>query len=148
VPVDVNERDVVGTCVSGEAVERALGNTPGRLIAMLDACHPRAVAGRSGRADELMRELVTDDYGVVCMCSSLGEEYSLDIPTIPAGVFTVALVEGLLGRADGNRDQVVSLRELEAYTASRVRLLTGGRQNPVTGLPAWFRSFPLTRSEP
>ena len=39
VPVDVNGRDLEGSCVSGALLKQYLGNTPGKIIAMLDACH-------------------------------------------------------------------------------------------------------------
>jgi hypothetical protein len=63
--------------VSGEEFKASLANMPGRLLAILDACHSGAVAGKqaalpSARPDNLVRDLVTDDYGVVVMCSSLG----------------------------------------------------------------------------
>jgi WD40 repeat protein len=147
VPVDVNLRNPAATCVSGEALKKALGNMPGRIIAMFDACHSGATAQRrAGRTDDLARDLVTEDYGIVCMCSSLGDEVSLESAAVRAGFSTLGLVEGLSGKADLNADQVIHLHELEVYAARRVRQMTGGRQNPVVGRPESFRSFPLART--
>src|SRR5262249_15270832 len=61
VPVDVDEEDPAATCVSGDFVKRALANIPGRLVAMLDACHSGAATEvrrreRAG-ADDLVRDL-------------------------------------------------------------------------------------------
>ncbi|HYT90993.1 MAG TPA: caspase family protein [Gemmataceae bacterium] len=151
IPVDVNLKDPEGTCVSGELLKKTLGDMPGRLVAMLDACHSGASAlgtappKRPGKVvtDDLVRDLITDDYGVVVMCSSQGHEYSLESGATKHGFFTLGLVEGLTGKADFNRDRVLHIHEVDAYALLRVRQLSGGRQNPVTGRPPTIRSFPL-----
>jgi uncharacterized caspase-like protein len=151
VPVDVDEKAPERTCVSGDVLKRALANMPGRLITILDACHSGAAApspgaartGKEARADDLVRDLVTDDYGVVVMCSSLGREYSLEGPEAGHGFFTLGLVEALNGRADFNRDRLIHLHELDFYARVRVRQLSHGLQNPTTGRPQTIRSFPL-----
>ncbi len=153
VPVDVNPDDPAGSCISGESLKKALADMPGRLVAMLDACHsgasalgPAAAKGPARpTTDDLVRDLVTDDYGVVVMCSSLGHEYSLESTGTRHGFFTLGLVEGLSGKADFNRDRVIYLHEVDAYALLRVRQLSGGQQNPVTGRPPTIRSFPLAR---
>ena len=120
---------------------------PGKVVAPLDACHSGSLAEglRPSRPDNLVRDLVTDDYGVVVMCSSLGREYSLESPETKAGFFTRSVVDGLSGAADFNKDGLVYIHELDRYAALRVRLLSGGTQHPVTGLPPTVRSFALTK---
>jgi hypothetical protein len=150
VPVDVREDDPAGTCFPGEMLKQALAGLPGRVIAVLDACHSGAVSDskRSGTrvgADDLARDLVTEDYGVITMCSSLGNEYSMESSEVGHGFFTEGLMEGLYGKADFNHDGLVYLHEADAYAALRVRQLSGGRQHPVTGKPPTVRSFPLSK---
>jgi hypothetical protein len=62
---------------------------PGRLIAMFDACHSGAAAEglATGIAatDDLVRDLVTEDYCVIVMCSSLGREYSIESSAVNQG---------------------------------------------------------------
>jgi hypothetical protein len=150
VPVDIDVKNPSGTCVSGDLVKRALANMPGRLVAILDACHSGEAAGEKRRApqaasDDLVRDLVTDDYGVVVMCSSLGREVSMESPEVGHGFFTQGLLEGLGGRADFNRDGYIFIHELNAYAYLRVRQLSGGQQNPTTGKPPTIRSFALSR---
>lgn len=150
VPVDVNEDDPVGTCVSGDEFKGRLENMSGRLVAMLDACHSGAAATRpkptaGGRPDNLVRDLLTDDYGVVVMCSSLGREVSLESRGTKAGFFTLGLTEGLSGKADFNKDGVVYIHELDVYATMRVAQLSSGRQNPTTGRPPTIRPFPISR---
>jgi len=77
VPVDVSLKDPYRTCVSGDHVKQKLADMPGRLIAVLDACHSGAASeGRKRRAqaDDLVRDLISDDYGIIVMSSSLGRE--------------------------------------------------------------------------
>jgi hypothetical protein len=150
IPVDANPKNVPGSCVSGDQVKKALAEMPGRLMALLDACHSGAAAETAKRptralTDEFVRDLVTDDYGVIVMCSSLGREYSMESPLIKHGFFTYALVEGLNGRADFNRDGSVFLNELDFYASRRVKVMTQGLQNPVTIKPPSIRSFVLAR---
>jgi hypothetical protein len=49
-------------------------------------------------------------------------------------------VEGLQGRADANQDGSVTIAEVDAYVADRVKELTGGRQHPTTARPSTIRS--------
>jgi WD40 repeat protein len=148
ITADVDPKDVAGTCLPGDALKRRLAEIPGRVIAMLDACHSGAAADRPDRpaaTDDLVRDLVTEEYGVVVMSSSQGWEYSLESPAVGQGFFTAGLVEGLSGKADSNRDGLVFLNELDSYATRRARELSGGRQNPVTARPGTVRSFPLAQ---
>jgi hypothetical protein len=147
VPVDVQSKNVSGSCVAGELVKERLTNMPGRLVAVLDACHSGSAAEsfRRGRPDDLVRDLVTDECGVMVLCSSLGEEVSLESTETRGGFFTHGLVEGLRGRADLNRDGVVYVHEANFYAALKVRQLSRGGQNPILGRSPAIRPFALTK---
>jgi uncharacterized caspase-like protein len=101
--------------------------------------------GATSLTDDLVRDLATDDYGVIVMCSSMGREFSMESAKVKHGYFTLALVEGLSGSADYNKDGVVQLNELDLYVTDRVKELSQGMQHPVTARPTSIRSFPLTR---
>jgi hypothetical protein len=79
------------------------------------------------------------------MCSSQGREYSLESALVKHGYFTFALIEGLAGRADVNRDGAVFLNELDIYTARRVRELSQDQQHPASARPANIRPFVLAK---
>jgi hypothetical protein len=149
VPVDYGDtEDLLATGVSGSQFKDALAAIPGRVLVLLDACHAGAAGGDTRKAahgltDDLIRDLVTDDYGVIVMCSSMGREYSMESEKHQQGYFTLALVEALTGKADYNQDGVVYLTEADAYLCDRVKELTQGQQHPVTTKPATIRSFPL-----
>jgi hypothetical protein len=61
------------------------------------------------------------------------------------GFFTLSLVEALSGRADFNNDGYIYIHEMDRYALGRVRQLSMGLQNPVTGRPPNIRSFPLAK---
>jgi WD40 repeat protein len=69
--------------------------------------------------------------GAAVISSSSGNEYSLEGEQWKNGVFTYALLTGLKNReADANRDQAVTVSELQSYVIDQVRKLTQGGQNP------------------
>lgn len=100
VPVDIKDDDPAGTCFSGDEFKSRLENMPGRLVAILDACHSGTAVEKTrppARADGLVRDLVSEDAGVVVMCASQGREYALESKLTKAGFFTLGLVEGHFG---------------------------------------------------
>jgi WD40 repeat protein len=147
VPVDANPRSLERTFVSGDVLKQYLADMPGKVVALLDACHSGTVAEeiQTSQPDNLARDLVTEDYGVVVMCSSSGREYSIESSATRAGYFTFYLAEGLSGKADLNGDGIVYIHELHIYSTLKVRELSKGKQNPVTGRPPTIRSFPLSK---
>ncbi len=69
--------------------------------------------------------------GAAVISSSSGNEYSLEGDQWKNGVFTYALLTGLKQHAaDANKDQTVTVSELQAYVIEQVRKLTEGGQNP------------------
>lgn len=142
--VDVG-RDLKKTCISGDIMKQKLTNMPGRVIAMLDACHSGAAQFSIGRADNLVRDLQNDDCGVVVIAASLGEEYSLESQVDKGGFFTLALTEGLTGKADFNQDGLIQLNEALDYTVRRVREMSNDKQHPASSSSSKIRPFALTK---
>jgi uncharacterized caspase-like protein len=145
VPVDVNPKNPSGTCLSGDEFRRRLENMPGRLVAILDACHSGAVTGssRPARADSLVRDLASEDAGVIVMCASMGSEVSLESPLTKAGYYTFGLVEGMSGLGDIDGDGIIYIHELDVYASARAVQLSKGGQHPTTGRPPTIRPFPI-----
>ena len=79
------------------------------------------------------------------MCSSTGREFSLESSEVEHGLFTKALVEGISGAADYNKDGVIYFNELDLFVSERVKELSRGRQHPVTNRPTSVRPFPVSR---
>jgi WD40 repeat protein len=143
-PFDV-ANDFAKSCVSGDTMKQQLTRIPGRMIAILDTCHSGAAKVSSGRADNLVRDLQNDDCGVIVICASLGDEFSIESGLDKGGLFTLALTEALTGKADYNGDGLIQLNEAFQYTVSRVRETSKDKQHPATTSTARIKPFALTK---
>jgi uncharacterized caspase-like protein len=150
-PVDGDPNDLLATALPNDQLKKAMAGISGRVLALLDACHAGAGGGDghkgppNGLTDDLVRDLATGEVGVIVMASSTGREFSLENNAERQSNFTLAIVEGLSGNADYNKDGSVYLHELDTYVTERVKALTKGEQHPVTAKPASIRSFPLSK---
>jgi hypothetical protein len=145
-PVDIDDKDPIGTCFAGSELKSRLDDMPGRLVAILNSCHSGEVAEHDKappRTDSLVQDLSSEDSGVVVMCASLGREYAIGDTLVDAGYFSLAIIEGLEGHADVNEDGVITLDELDMFAFARVKQLSHGMQHSTTSLPPGIRSFPL-----
>ena len=79
--------------------------------------------------DGFANELAKSDGFVVVFTSSTGKELSIEKKEWGYGAFTMALLEGLSGKA-ANEKRVVSIARLNDYVADRVKALTEGKQHP------------------
>jgi hypothetical protein len=76
--------------------------------------------------------------------SSTGRQVSIEDVRWNNGAFTKALLEGLGGKADLNRERAVRVNGLASYLANRVKELTEGRQMPVMVAPKTVvEDFPI-----
>jgi hypothetical protein len=149
VPIDADADNLAGTGLPGSQLRTRLAAIKGRVLVLLDACRAGAVDGKRGRdlepLDDLVRKLAGADAGVVVMCAATDRESALEGNEVRQGYFTKALIEGLSGQADINRDGLVKLFELEAYVSNRVSELSRDRQHSVTAKPPSIKSFDLAR---
>jgi uncharacterized caspase-like protein len=152
--IDMDVDDLDKTTVTGDELKKHLAELPGRVLLLLDACHSGAKGNNSliGRqstssslTDDLVRDLVDDDCGVIVMCAAMGKEESREDAAVKHGYFTLALIEGLSGKADYDKDGVILLTELDLYVDNRVRELSRDEQHPVTAKPTTVRSFALAK---
>ncbi len=149
VPVDASLRNLSGTGISGETLKRALADLPSTTMLVLDACYAGSFDGKKRKkrslpeqSDALMRDL-TYDAGLVVMCGASKDQEAAEEDG--HGFFTQALVEGLSGKADMDKDGVVEVDELDVYVTRRVRKLSGNEQEPTISRPSVVRSFALSR---
>lgn len=151
VPVDGKPDKPAESCVSSSLLREFCAKTTRcKLVVLLDACHSGGLnlcrfLSITEAVEDLTRELGRNDYGVVMMASSCGEETSLELNEIQAGAFTKALVEGLEGNADSDGDRFILVpMEAHSYTWRRVRELTGQKQTPINSNTG-VKDFPITR---
>ena len=105
-------------------------------LCIADACHSGSLLAMKGVAAEnalakYYETLAQSAPGTALILSSKSTETSLESSGLRQGVFSHFLIKGLIGEADVNRDNVVSIQELFDYTDYNVRTYTGNRQSPV-----------------
>jgi len=152
-PVDVNLKQLAATGLSGDELRSRLGKLPCTALLIMDCCYAGSFdAGKKVRkralpteAGDLVRELVSDDQGLVVMCGASKEQESGEEARLGHGYFTLALTEGLAGKAASRRDGLVYLSGLQLYVEERVRELSSDEQYPTIGKPTLIRSFPLAK---
>ncbi len=154
-PADASLQKLRTRGISKEDIRASLARLAGKAVLFLDACHAAGAAGKAaGTAPEVTRgdvdingvvnEFAASENGVVVFGSSTGRELSIESADWGNGAFTMALVEGIAqGRAALLATGSITLSELDAYVAERVKELTGGRQHPVMAKPATITNFPL-----
>ena len=151
VPVDANLRKLGETGISGEALQKAIGELPSTTMLILDACDSGGFDAKKKKrktralpvpTDVLVRDLVYDS-GLVVMCGAAKEQEAAE--GNEHGFFTQAIVEGLEGRADKYKTGRVEVDDLQTYVKHRVRELSGNEQEPTIHIPTTVRSFALSQ---
>jgi WD40 repeat protein len=142
-PQDTKIKDLAGTALSRKEIKEAMQGMPGRIVVLLDACHSGAIGLLF---DDLSRELVDEDCGVVVMCAARPSQSALEKGG--QGFFTVSLLEGLKDKDIANKtDGRVYLHHLQSHVIDKVMELSNNQQHPVAVAPPWMRPFALSKPE-
>jgi len=111
---------------------RVLRATVRGVVVLLDTCHAGALplpTSRDLAGDELVSRFAASEGTFLLAASRAGED-SKELPDLKHGAFSQALIEGLGGAADSDRDGLLPISELFGYVARRVPALTDGQQHP------------------
>ena len=125
-----------------------------RVVLLLDACHAGgmnlsgalAMRGQDVATVNLLLSAIGKSRpGRVAITSSSSSERSQESKKFCGGhgAFTCALLTGLKGAADTNRDRLVGARELYDYTYNQVKDLTRGKQHPAISDAPFDEGLPL-----
>jgi WD40 repeat protein len=172
-PVEADVKRLAATGIDQALLKRQLVNLPGKVTAILDACHAGRIGlaasgagtasmlGRSaaGLTDDLLRELMAAENGLVVLSSATGNELARESNAHKHGIFTQALLEGLAGqeiavqdgketrklRAQPDRDGAIFFHQLESFLHERVKDLSKGQQHAIVYKPDGMRSFPVSK---
>jgi len=149
-PHDFNPVSLFATGLNIKDITSGVNGTPCKKLIFMDACH----SGESGNdllefaslkdanLDNIIKEVADAEPGISIMTSSSGKEYSYEKPSWGHGAFTKAILEGLHGSADFNKDKMIGFAELNLYVSERVKELTKGKQHPFTPINI-FGNIPL-----
>jgi len=149
VPVDADLRDLSAAGISGEALEKSIGELPCTTVLILDACYAASIGAKKRKtralpveSDTVLRHLIYDS-GLVVMCAAYKDQEAAE--ENGHGFFTRAIVEGLEGKADKYKTGRVEVDDLQTYVKHRVRELSDNEQEPTIGIPPTVRSFALSQ---
>src|SRR5688572_95438 len=116
-----------------------LVNKGADVVLVLDACRTNELAG--GYASQVFNSsIIQTKVGEIAMLATGPGQVSIEDISFGQGhgLFTYNLVDALSGRADheetGNRDQKISLKEIQTWVGSNVNLMSAKfnvKQNPV-----------------
>ena len=138
-PVDTDPADLYTTAMPMVEVARILNRIRSeRIVFIADACYSGASGGRTVNVSG-MRANIGDGYlervvggrGKVIITASSANEVSVEKDELQHGVFTYYLIDGLKGRADLDRDGMVTVDEAYRYVYEQVPQATGQEQHPV-----------------
>ena len=116
-----------------------LSQNVNKLVIAMDTCHAGSLAVnvRSGTGGENLAAVLKESTGIYILSAAKSGEVSVEGKRFKLhdqdpghGVFTYALIEGMMGKANYNGDEYVSLNELFQFVAKQVPRLTQGRQHP------------------
>ncbi|MEM7550067.1 MAG: caspase family protein [Bacteroidota bacterium] len=148
-PHDGSFNDIESTLVSWSELADVLGGLHSKVLMLIDACHSGQLGTNVDQAKnfdntEAVRNMTSDENGVIIMSASTGDETAQEHPDWGHGAFTLSLLEGLLeGHADIKKDQIVFLRELDFFVSERTNELTNGLQHPTTQKPSTISRMPV-----
>jgi uncharacterized caspase-like protein len=140
--------------VSQFDLRRAFAAISGKAIVFLDTCHANAektapdptrdVRGLGPGGVDVIRfanDLAKAENGLVTFASTQGTELAAERAEWGHGAFSLALIEGLSGKADLLHKSAITVSALDYYIAERVKELTNGAQHPVMSRPDTVPDF-------
>ena len=131
------------TAVRWTLFHDTLSRLPGKRFLILDTCRAGGAGGLGAPVSPMDSLKGLAEQGLITYAACMAGEFSFEAPgngLIQNGFFTFALIEALSGKADTNGDGVVTLAEVDAYVANRVKLLSRGKQNPTMQRPSTIPS--------
>jgi uncharacterized caspase-like protein len=121
----------------------ALRAVAGRRVLVVDTCQARNVSGRFQDFSLVKRSASSH---IAFVLASKGDEESQEYAQAKHGLFTFALLEGLRGAADFDRNRRITVDEWFSFAARRVEELrdrTIGPQTPQLIAPPALRAMTL-----
>ena len=82
-------------------------------------------------ASEAFFERIAGGKGRVIITASGANEVSVEKDELQHGVFTYYLVEGLRGKADADKDGLITIDEIYRFVSEHVPRATGQEQHPI-----------------
>jgi hypothetical protein len=138
-PFDTDPADLYTTAMPMVEVSRIFNRIRSeRLVFIADACYSGGSGGRTisivdtrANIGDGFLERVAGGRGKVIITASSANEVSVEKDELQHGVFTYYLLEGLRGKADLDRDFMITVDEAYRYVYEQVPKATSQEQHPV-----------------
>lgn len=137
-PYNANPKDLYASAMPMSEIARIFQRISSeRLVFISDTCYSGAsggrtlpVTGRRANVSGAFWERLSQGKGRVILTASDANELSVERDDIKHGVFTYYLLEGLRGKADLDKDGVITVDEVYRYVSTKVPQATGQGQHP------------------
>lgn len=107
-----------------------LNKLPCKKIILIDACRSGAADGvKSNDFFEIQKRLGNTPPSIITLSSSSSNESSWEDKQWQYGAFTKVLLEGLSGKADADKNSLISIQELSDYIRTGVRKLVASTKH-------------------
>jgi hypothetical protein len=138
-PYDADADDLYATALPMADISRIFTRIQSdRLVFIADSCYSGASGGRTidisgirANISDAFLERVAGGKGRVIMTASGANEVSEERDELGHGVFTYYLIEGLRGKADADKDGLITVDEIFGFVSEAVPRATGQEQHPV-----------------
>ena len=141
---DANLDRLRRTAVKWIEIEDTISNLPSKVILLADTCHSGSITGTRRDITSAIKSITNSGSGSIIMTATTGQGYSYEQKSWGHGAFTKAFLEGLGSlKADYDKDNTVTIKEIDLYITSRVKKLTDGKQKPTTITPQSVPDFAI-----
>jgi WD40 repeat protein len=126
----------------------ALRTAAGKRVMIVDTCHAAAIKGKTDLA-ALQKRSAASRFAI--LSASRSDEVSMEYAAGKHGLFTYAMLQGLGGAADRDRDRAITLQELFDYVVPAVERLRPDKrisQTPQLVAPDPLQASVFTRLSP
>ena len=139
-PYNADPKDLYSSAMPMSEVARIFQRiSSDRLVFIGDTCYSGASGGRTilaaggarANVSGAFLERLSQGKGRVILTASDANELSAEEDELKHGVFTYYLMEGLRGKADLDKDGVITVDEAYRYVSTKVPQATGQTQHPV-----------------
>jgi len=129
--------------ISWESFFDALRSVPGKRLMIVDTCYAKKISGTLD-IHSLAKRSASSSFAL--LAASRGNEQSQEFPQGKQGLFTYALLKGLKGDGDINKDGRVTLSEIYEFVSKFVeenRIKRLGKQTPQLTAPTELKDMVL-----
>ena len=130
-----NQNQLRRTALPFSDIKNVIGALAGRSAIFMDVCqagNPRSTEACTVAVTNLVNDLSSSEKGAVVYSASTPTHYAQENTAWGNGAFTMALIEGLKGKAAYGKGRRITVSMLDLYLSERIKSLTQGQQISTT----------------